>query len=95
MTETSLFHESHGWRPEWPFVGTCAREELDSGGYSIWMVVHGIKAPKWRCIDSTGPGYIGGVRDLGEYGWQVLGRAPGTPVWPVSISYKRLGDEES
>lgn len=90
MNEPQLFHESHGWNPAWPKVGTTMRQDLDNGGHSIWVLTHGILAPRWRCLDSTGPGRIANLSELGEEtGWVPLGRVPGTPVWPVAAAYPR------
>lgn len=85
-----LIGGSWGWDPSWPMVGTTAREDLPSGGHSIWVVSHGYKEPRWVCLDSTGPGYIREVATLVEGSvWRVIGRVPGTPVWPVAAAYPR------
>lgn len=87
-----LLDHGHGWNPDWPAVGTVAREDYDDGKHSVWIVIHGRRAPRWYCLDSTAPGRIGETRDLDAgTDWTVLGRTPGTPIWPVSASYKRIG----
>lgn len=92
MNNETLFADGYGWNPEWPKVGTTMRENLPSGGHSIWVLMHGIRAPRWKCVDSTGPGYVGNLAKVGEEtGWVYLGRVPGTPVWPVSVAYMAPG----
>lgn len=90
MSAPQLFHESHGWNPDWPSIGTTAVEERHSGHYSIWILIHSTREPRWFCVDSTGPGWIGKTVPLADgLGWRRTGRVPGTPVWPVAAAYPK------